>query len=176
MRFPPLSHAIVLNTSASLDAAPDVRRFSGLRAVAAAPTSRRQRRGGRRQQQQAQAVAVNGNGKLPAESRSWDTISTDELEDWQEQGPPTPLLDTGGYQTWPLLALCCPALLPVLSSVLPVCAAAVAMSGRIGMSRSRPRHCWTLVGRSSFCAPAFGCQCCFCSCPGTHLLRDCSCE
>lgn len=28
---------------------------------------------------------------------SWDKISTDELEDWKQQGPPTPLLDTVNF-------------------------------------------------------------------------------
>jgi 1-deoxy-D-xylulose-5-phosphate synthase len=27
----------------------------------------------------------------------WDKISTDELTDWQQQGPPTPLLDTVNF-------------------------------------------------------------------------------
>lgn len=30
-------------------------------------------------------------------SPDWDTISQDELADWQEQGPPTPLLDTVNF-------------------------------------------------------------------------------
>lgn len=67
--------------------------------MAAAPLARRQRRSGwrRRQQQQTRPAAVSGNGKAAVEPRSWDTISTDELEDWQEEGPPTPLLDTVNY-------------------------------------------------------------------------------
>lgn len=31
------------------------------------------------------------------EEAAWDKISTDELTDWQQQGPPTPLLDTVNF-------------------------------------------------------------------------------
>lgn len=32
-----------------------------------------------------------------AAQEPWDTISTDELADWQKAGPPTPLLDTVNF-------------------------------------------------------------------------------
>jgi hypothetical protein len=30
-------------------------------------------------------------------AEAWDKISSDELADWQQQGPPTPLLDTVNF-------------------------------------------------------------------------------
>jgi 1-deoxy-D-xylulose-5-phosphate synthase len=51
-----------------------------VRVAGSAPAARAQR-------QAAQAAAQD----------PWDTISTDELADWQQQGPPTPLLDTVNF-------------------------------------------------------------------------------
>ena len=31
------------------------------------------------------------------DQKNWDTISTDELADWKQEGPPTPLLDTVNF-------------------------------------------------------------------------------
>jgi hypothetical protein len=31
------------------------------------------------------------------DQKDWDTISSDELADWQQEGPPTPLLDTVNF-------------------------------------------------------------------------------
>ena len=43
-------------------------------------------------------AAANGNGANGnGASQAWDKISMDELEDWKNDGPPTPLLDTVNY-------------------------------------------------------------------------------
>jgi hypothetical protein len=40
----------------------------------------------------------NGPIRATAEDqKNWDTISTDELADWKQEGPPTPLLDTVNF-------------------------------------------------------------------------------
>ncbi|GAB4813647.1 hypothetical protein N2152v2_000693 [Parachlorella kessleri] len=75
-----------------------LQRFSGCRLGA---VSRRQHRRAERGLARA-AASVNGNGNGAAGgwekySNDWDTISQDELSDWREQGPPTPLLDTVNF-------------------------------------------------------------------------------
>eukprot|EP00887_Chlorella_sp_A99_P001616 scaffold8.g1616.t1 len=88
------SAAAARGAQAGASSSGDVRRYAGLRP--AAPVPRRKAGGRRRRGTAAAATASSGNGRSPQEL-SWDTISTDELEDWVEQGPPTPLLDTVNF-------------------------------------------------------------------------------
>ena len=61
-----------------------LRRFSG---VSIAPKVQRK-----------SFLSLSGPIKAASEGQqNWDTISTDELEDWKQQGPPTPLLDTVNF-------------------------------------------------------------------------------
>lgn len=47
----------------------------------------------RAHRKRAQVASVQAS----ATDGAWDKISTDELTDWQKQGPPTPLLDTVNF-------------------------------------------------------------------------------
>lgn len=49
-------------------------------------------RGGARKRAYVRPCASSGNG-----NGAWDKISIDELEDWKNDGPPTPLLDTVNF-------------------------------------------------------------------------------
>jgi 1-deoxy-D-xylulose-5-phosphate synthase len=62
-----------------------------LRRVQEQQRTRRSAAGAQRAAVTAQAAAGG------SEPRPWDTLSVDELQEWEETGPPTPLLDTINY-------------------------------------------------------------------------------
>lgn len=93
LREPPPTPPHPLELAAGMHCAAGLQRLCGQRVAAATVRPRRARPAPRAAH--ASATAPGGWDKFSHDS--WDTISQDELTDWQEQGPPTPLLDTVNF-------------------------------------------------------------------------------
>ncbi|KAG7669017.1 hypothetical protein Ndes2526B_g00737 [Nannochloris sp. 'desiccata'] len=76
--------ASVSKASSQLKHSSGVRRFSGAPIAFQAPRGAVSR----------QNVFIRATAE---DQRNWDTISSDELADWKQEGPPTPLLDTVNF-------------------------------------------------------------------------------